>query len=495
MPITISSQPDKWSSAYRPIRFVFGSDLLPNGNVGDVNIPILSITEDAYGTRVTIASQFITSVLSAGETLLIQGTGSYDGTHRVTSTFESGGQLIAYIATPWIGDVTVGTASRYYQGLQVVVEATFANTGRTVTFDLSPDEDDRFTIDLSECAARQFDRIFDDVPQSLGWDTIHDSTPSIATEYDLKIYERWILWEEGQPTQADSSKVATLLKGFRAINCVHPYHKEEDTGINVDWATNLTDILPLFANVTGRRFLTWSRASDRLASESDDFFVSFLAETNTPLGTVRAFVTTYAANGTPIGVVGTGEMPVGIANTINVGPSVIPSGTITSSVDYYTVRIIARNGVELTEALRINIDRTCSEADRRVHWRNKLGGIDQFTMRGREFEDDLVDREGLRRVNGRLADSPFLGTWSRRTHRTDPTRRHILTSALLPARTVRYLNEDCFESADHAIVIRDGWWTNLVIESADSARISTTNDNQRFVLSYSYGMDNLSQRA
>jgi hypothetical protein len=57
------------------------------------------------------------------------------------------------------------------------------------------------------------------------------------------------------------------------------------------------------------------------------------------------------------------------------------------------------------------------------------------------------------------------------------------------------LAEDCFESADHATIVRAGWWTNMVLDAGDSAPYGTANINQRIILDYAYGMDNLSQYA
>lgn len=496
MAIGIASQPDKWSSVYRPIAFSFRSDLHPNATLGDVNIPILDITEDVYGVRVRIASQFASSDLSPGESIRIDATdnGLYIGQFRVTNAYESAGNLIAYIATEYVGDETGGNASRFYSGLQVVAEVQYGATGNIVTYYLDPSNDDLFYVNIEESASRQFERVFDDIPATTEWDTIVDSTASIAMEYAVNVYERWVQWVDGQPTVVDNLKESTKIKGFRAVNCVHPYHKEEAGSVTFGWDDNLYPTFVTAGGSTGARFLTWSRQQDRKTGLDDPFFVSFLCEKDTNISTVSVFITTYAANGTPIGVLDSGQLTAYHANTINVSPSGFTS-IINDFVDYFTVRILNRDGSVLTEALRVNIDRKCGEANRRLYWRNKLGGIDQYTMKGREVQLPTVGRSTLKRTNGRLLSDAPNGTWMNRTHYSEPTRRHILTSELIPVATMQWLNDDCFESADIATLVADDYWTNIVPISTDGSPVSTTNDNGRFMLEYYYGMDNRSQRA
>lgn len=497
MAISIGAQPDKWSSVYRPIEFAFRSDLYPNVTLGDTSIPIIDITQDAYGVRVRISAQLFTAPLSVGESISITGTdyGYYEGAYRVTSTYESGGLLIAYIAATYIGEDYNGTAGRFYPDLNVVVKVTYSASGETVTYYLDKDaDDDLFKVNIEDASARQFIRVFDQVAADTPWATVVDSDASIAQEYTIQVYERWTQWEDGAPSVVDNSKDAQKIKGFRAVNCVHPYHKDEDGVVTFDWSDNLQDAFVLSNGSTGARFLTWSRQQDRKAALGDPLFVSFLCEMQSPITTVSVFVTTYAASGTPIGVLDSGQLDASFANTVNVGPSGFLS-IINEFVDYYTVRILDRNGSVLTEALRVNIDRTCAEVNRRIYWRNKLGGIDQYTMKGRETEFPSVARSTLRRTNGRLMARDSTGTWMERTHMAEPVRRHVLTSELIGTRTLKWLNDDAFESSDIATIVSTPMWTNMVPLSVDGQPTSTRNDNARFIIEYYYGMDNRSQRA
>ena len=91
MAITISDTPDKWSSAYRPIEFIFISDKYPNATPGEVDIPVLFIQQSALGVFVTISAQFSTRDLQIGEAIKISATdnGLYVGTFRVLNAFVS----------------------------------------------------------------------------------------------------------------------------------------------------------------------------------------------------------------------------------------------------------------------------------------------------------------------------------------------------------------------------------------------------------------------
>ena len=498
MSIAIISSPDKWSSVYRPIRFTLRSDRLPNARAGESFIPILSITQDATGVRVLIATQFGTTDLQRGEAITIANTtnGLYVGQYRVLQTGTSAGNLFAYIDTAYVGDDFGGTASRYYDDLTAVVTVQFLHTLTQVTFNLRP-VNDEFVLDMADAAARQFKRLFDTLEPSLTWGSNSDSRTSIAQEYVVNAYERWTSWTDGIPSVSDSRLEeggAPSLKGFRAVNMVQPYHKEEASGINVDWSTDIGTVFPMQGGQTLRRFLTWSRHQDRKASDDDTFFVSFLCEP-AQARQLRVFITTYAENGTAITSVSTALFDAYLANTVAVGPDVIPPGTINAFTAYYTVRILDVGGNVLSEELRINMDRECGEVNRRVWWRNKLGGLDQYTFKGRETEQVGVDRDNLRRLSPDLISARFTGTWRDRTHMAKPIRRKRLSTSLIPVDSVRYLAEDCFESADHATIVRAGWWTNMVLDAGDSAPYGTANINQRIVLDYAYGMDNLSQYA
>lgn len=502
MAITISDTPDKWSSAYRPIEFIFISDKQPNATPGEVDIPVLFIQQSALGVFVTISAQFSTRDLQIGEAIKISNTdnGLYVGTFRVLNAFVSSGVLVAYIDTEYVGDETGGLASRTYDNLRLVADVLFA--GGIISFPLQANELDQFILNVQDAAARRFIRTFDEVPVGLGWGVSQDSNLSICQPYAINVREQYTFWENGVPLNSDdvgerAASGSTKIKGYSAVNCIHPYHKEFNGSVVMDWDSDLHDIFVMQGLVSGTRFLTWASRTTQKVGVDDDFYLSYLTERATGFTEVRAFITTYFHDGTPLGVVATDPMAFSLANTINVGPSVIPPGTITNFVSYYTVVLLDPLGNTISETMRLNIDRDCAEIARRIYWRNKMGGIDQYTMKGREVEVSRASRQSISRnyMPVPTVTSQFYGSWMQRGVRVDPTRGHLVTSELIRVDILRWLNEDCFESADHSTVVRDGWWTPVVVTSTESIPASTNNVNQRFILEYFYGVDNLSQRA
>lgn len=502
MAITISDTPDVWSSAYRPIEFIFITDKLRNATPGEVDIPILFINQSALGVFVTISSQFSTRDLQIGEALRITSTdnGLYVGTFRVLNAFVSSGVLVAYIDTEYVGDETGGLASRTYDNLRLVADVAFASG--TTSFPLQANELNQFVLNLQDIAARQFIRTFDEMAPGLAWGTLQNTDLSICQAYGINVREQYTFWENGVPYNSDdigerAGAGDTKVKGYFAVDCIHPYHKEEDGAVVMDWDSNIKNLFIMADGLSGVRFLTWASRTTQKVGLDDDFYLSFLLQRSTPFTTVRAFITTYFHDGSTIGTVATDPMTFSLAGTINVGPSVIPDGVITSFVSYYTVVLLDALGNIISEAMRLNIDRDCAEIARRIYWRNKMGGIDQYTMKGREVEVSRASRQSISRnyMPVPTVTSQFYGSWMQRGVRVDPNRGHFVTSELIRVDVLQWLNEDCFESADHSTVVRDGWWTPIVVTSTESMPVSTNNVNQRFILEYFYGVDNLSQRA
>ena len=502
MAITISDTPDKWSSAYRPIEFIFISDKQPNATPGEVDIPVLFINQSALGVFVTISAQFSTRDLQIGEAIKISATdnGLYVGTFRVLNAFVSSGVLVAYIDTEYVGDETGGLASRTYDNLRLVADVSFI--GGTTSFPLQVNSTSKFILNVQDLAARQFIRTFDEMPPGIGWNTLQNTDLSICQAYAINVREQYTFWENGVPSNSDdigerADAGGAKIKGYNAVNCIHPYHKELNGSVVMDWDSDLHDTHVMTSAGEGTRFLTWASRTTQKVGLDDDFYLSFLVERATGFTTVRAFITTYFHDGTPLGVVSTDPLTFSLCGTVNVGPSVIPPGTITNFVSYYTVVLLDPLGNVISETMRLNIDRDCAEIARRIYWRNKMGGIDQYTMKGREVEVSRASRQSISRnyMPVPTVTSQFYGSWMQRGVRVDPTRGHLVTSELIRVDVLRWLNEDCFESADHSTVVREGWWTPVVLTSTESIPVSTNNVNQRFILEYFYGVDNLSQRA
>lgn len=491
MAIQIASQPNRWSSAYRPTEFVFESDGYPNTTAGDVGIPVVSIQLTSLGIEAQLSQQFATSDLQAGELINITQTdnGLYEGNFRVKSAFISGAVLVVYLDTEYVGDETGGKASRVYDNFRIVAEVFFDGSGNTVEFELKPDENDQFILNVQDCAARQFTRIFDVVEPGLSFGVVRDCGTTIAQGYSVTAWERWTLWTDGVPSVFDNRKgIEVKLVNFRTVNCIHPYHKSSP--FSMDWSDDIGTLLPMGNGTGARKLLSWGSRSTQIVQEDEDFFISFLV--NTPSETLwELFVTYYNSAGSGIGVqYQTDITPPIYAGTMNVGPNAL---TVPAGTSYYTV-VMRRSGSAIMETLTLQYQCKTAEVSKRIYWRNKLGGIDQYTMMGREMEIPSVGRSSIYRTHNPIPGTGYIGGWNERSYRADPIRSKVLTGELEIVSNLTWLTEDCFESSDHATEIRSGWWTPMVIDSTQSTPFGTDNQNARFLIEYHYGVDNSSQR-
>lgn len=496
MPIGVVSQPTKWSSAYRPTEFLFASDRLPNTTLGDVNIAIISIAADSLGVRVIIASQFTTGDLQAGETILIQGTGLglYDGRYRVRSAAVSGANLIAYIDTPDAGADGGGTASRTYDGLVLAGTVDFEGSGNVVEFELKPDANNNhfFTLNVQDMAARQFERVFDEVQPALAFGAVGNGDRCIAQGFTVRVWERFTYWQNGTPRTVDDRKDTEVkMAGFITVNMIHPYHKSE--AFTMDWGTDIGTVFPMGAGSGPMRMLSWGSRTEQMVTNGEDFYISVLLRTEFENSfTIAVFPYNGNSQIMTLQAQIIGTLPR-YAAVFNVGPSVL---TVLSGADRYKVRILDRSGQDIMEPLTL-LYTPCiqSEANRRVWWRNKLGGLDQYTFRGREMDIPAVSRESISRVHNPIpSSSRYIGGWNERGYRVEPVRSKVITTLLIHGDEARWLKQDCFESADHATVVRAGWWTPMVVEDNEAQSTGTDGIARRFALNFHYGVDNASQR-
>jgi hypothetical protein len=157
-----------------------------------------------------------------------------------------------------------------------------------------------------------------------------------------------------------------------------------------------------------------------------------------------------------------------------------------------------RNDGFISETFRLNIDRNCHEVGRRMYWQNKLGGIDQYTFKGREVERTVTQRDSIVR---RYIPLNSTRGFNARMYRTTPERRFILSSLQVNGDVLRWLVQDFFESSDVATQINtkapvpNTWWTPVLILSDEAMGRTSENLLQRLVIEYTLGVDNRSQYA
>ena len=499
MPLAVVSQPTRWSSCYRPMTFELSSDRFPNSTLGEINIPLLYILRNVYGqVNFQTTVPFGTYDLSAGDTIEITGTNNslYLGTWRVLGVeVQFGGLLNVIIDAPYQGDETGGFVSRLYPDLRIVCAVSFPEFGRIVEVDLRPDENYRFFADVSDICARQFESVFDHVTPGGALGLAGSGDKCIATAYDVTFMERYTKWVNGIPTITDDTDSAEKIRGFRAVNMVHPYHRNGD-GPDLDWSTDIGNVFQMGGATGGstRPALTYGSRSLQVVESGDDFLLAVLCDTSGEAAwTISA--TSYL-DGSPISIQAAliPSLPK-YAAVFAVGPAQLP-GLLTGA-DSYLIRITNRNGQDILEPFTLKYE-SCiqSEVSRRIWWRNKLGGIDQCTFRGREVERPSATRQSVTRMSNPLpVDTLYRGGWMERVSRVMPTRTRSLSSRFLSALESRWLTEDFFESSDHALNPRKGWWSPVIVESTDAVPFGTDRVAQRFSFDYHLGVDNMSQRA
>jgi len=498
MPIAVVSQPSTWSSCYRPIQFELSSDRFPNATAGEVSIPLDTITEDAFG-RVVMRTlvPFGTYDLGAGDTIEITSTNNnlYLGTWRVLSvTVLGGGLLDCVIDAPYVGGETGGLVSRLYPDLRIACAVNFPEFGRTIEVELRPDDSFRFFAQIEDICARQFESVFEHVTPGGSLGLAGSGDRCIATAYDVTFTERYTKWVDGIPEITNDTESAQNIRGFRAVNMVQPYYRDGE-GPDMDWSTDIGGVFPMGAatGASTRPALTYASRTEQVVESGDDFLFAVLCHTSGE-NTWTLSATPYL-DGAPITIQTAliNQLPR-YAAVFAIGPAQLPG--VLSGADSYLIRITNRNGQDILEPFWLKY-KPCvqSEVSRRMWWQNKLGGIDQYTFKGRETERPTASRQSVTRLSNPIPSAPdYRGGWMERVSRVMPVRTRTLTSVFLSALESRWLTDDCFESHDHALNERAGWWTPVVMESADTVPYGTDRTAQRFAFDYHLGVDNMSQR-
>jgi hypothetical protein len=501
MSLTLISQPERWTSAYRPIEFAFRSTL-QDGTEANDNIPILDITQLGVETVLRLTNQFASGDINVGEPIRIAGTtfGTYDGTWRVTRIVATTFDVQVAINAPYTSDDFGGTATRIYDNLRVGCEVVFTRFGTiAVPFTLDADPDGIFTLNIEDAAQRQFASPFTEALYGGPANIYLSANTSVAMGYYVVAFERYTAWTNGVPSVVEIRKPFELnLRGYRVVNMVHPYHQEfNDGGIALDWQDTLDDYI-FSQQATGRKFLTWGDRNTQQVGPNDPFYLAMLWDAGSQTNGTDLVVSTYQSDGTFINSTSFDlDATPDYAAFLNVGPDALGSA-IPANAAYYLVGVRNRNDGFISETFRLNIDRNCHEVGRRMYWQNKLGGIDQYTFKGREVERTVTQRDSIVR---RYIPLNSTRGFNARMYRTTPERRFVLSSLQVNGDVLRWLVQDFFESSDVAALINTKartphyWWTPVLILSDEAMGRTSENLLQRLVIEYTLGVDNRSQYA
>lgn len=479
MSFAVASQPVNFAAAYKPLLWSFTSSFAPvNTNPGENNIPILEI-------RVATAADITNFGVNEGDVLMqYAGTpdllhpyqlfsvnqtdfGLYQGTYRTRRSINVG---LAVIDAQWVGDDTGGLLTKVYERYVLIAEVSFSGLPAPVRYELKPDPNGVFTMNIMDAAQRGFQDILSAVGCAPGtpWSTVQDGESRITQTYKMRILHGYVLTSDtGDFEFVEVSKGVEVRFGpYVVVNAVQPdNHVDIDGTVDLSWQDDLQDYITTPAT-TAARFLTYAPRRGQVMGPDDDAFLAFLwkgqAGTN-----LQITVGTYEADGTNIGTTDMQILAPQNSGTIAIGPRNL-GAVITAETAFYRVAIRNINENFLTEVFEFNVNRKCGEAYIRPQALNPLGGIDSIGLNIRERNGVSVERGTISKPNMDVDYSPtWTGDFNVRTWAIEKQRTYGVSSTPKTAAIRKWFGEDIFPSVDVRIPINDTRWTPIVITTKD----------------------------
>lgn len=504
MGVQLVSTPAKWDSASRPMESVFLSTLSPASIPGESNLPIFEIrkpnlfelanapTLDAEDVIVT--GDWSLANFVAGDYVTITGTagGTYSGTFRVSKSVNVN---IIVIEVTYTSDDTGGLLSRFYRNFVLRSQVTASNDGfNPKTYTLLPNSSGLFVLNPSDYISRTFPSIFTEVFPGTGYAGTGSLLRSVVQSYSANVGEAYDVPTNGIPEFFDPGPAFKIVNSRYVVNSQHPYHEVTADGMEVLRYTDTYDDYIVNNVTTGSaRFLTYGPSDGQQeCAAGEDFFLCYLWDGNRNSG-LELTVSRYTAAGTFIAnsdfAIPIPQLPGALV--VNVGLSQL-AFTIEANTAYYVVALQNGGDQLITEPFRITIRTDCGATERRMFWRNGLGGIDQYTFTAREDENVEVET--------RTITKPYMSRdfryveWNERAYRTDIKRTYNVWGKPQKWSFNRWLSRSLAESADIVTPILSDTWTKVILEDATVPSYSTRGGAQRMSLSYRLGVDNRKQQ-
>ena len=527
MSFTPLSYPFDYHSAYRPILYrVTNSDYLPpsvfSASALVQTVRLATSTEvDLYGISSTdvvvehTAATFYNNELVA---LPLSATssdisGRYPGTYRVTRVLSDS---LMVVAATYVGIDTFGGSVCKVKGNYTVFAVVYGpNIPQPVEFSLKPVLSDVFgsvayifELDCRDVIARHFKDVKNLVTANTT--AITDAEGYISMKYSVRMFAGYdvvsplgvVTFTRFEGVDDPSFEIFNQV----AVNAIHPYHHTERDGtVDLDWADSFSDdyvmnTIGVGGTVTTKRFLSYMDRDLTKIRSGDAFFLAFLWQ-GTPLSRGKMRIRYGDATGTILSTAdigNPGNANLGATSYIaNVGLAAhtAPAGAVTFQVYLINGSTSAR----MSEIWTFNIE-ACKGINKRWYYLNKLGGVDAFTFQGDETRQMSVRRDILSKPNMAIPDvlafsgQTFTNDYQSRVWRTTPQRKYTLSSGFLLPKELRVVAEEMFESANIFTEIRDGWWTNIIPITTETAGDRDSGRAERFVIQYQLGVDNATQR-
>lgn len=521
--------PFDYHSAYRPILYrVTNSDYLPpsvfSASALVQTVRLATSTEvDLYGISATdvvvehtaatfFNNELVALPLSAGPSDL-SGTSRYPGTYRVTRVLSD---TLMVVAATYVGiDTAGGSVCKVKGNYTVFAVVSGPDIPQPVEFSLKPVLSDVFgsvayifELDCRDVIARHFKDIKNLITANTT--AITDAEGYISMKYNVRMYAGYDV--------VSPLGVVTFTRfdgpdnpGFEifnqvAVNAIHPYHHTERDGtVDLDWADSFdTDHVMNVSGIGGpinsKRFLTYMDRDLTKIRTGDAFYLAFLWRGRAlPRGKLRIrYVNAAGSNISTVDIGNPGNADLGATSYIaNVGLAAhtAPAG----AVKFLVWLINGSTDARVSEVWTFNIE-ACKGINKRWYYLNKLGGVDAFTFQGDETRQMSVRRDILSKPNMAIPDvlafsgQTFTNDYQSRVWRTTPQRKYTLSSGFLLPKELRVVAEEMFESANIFTEIRDGWWTNIIPITTETAGDRDSGRAERFVIQYQLGVDNATQR-
>ena len=504
MSATLLSVPTTPASVYRPMQY----RMQATSFFGGAEVSVIEIADasdvSTHGNGLEVGDILVTHAnmpvghpAVAGEAILVQGCGQYDGLRIIEKVIDqSGGTNYLTIVAPNYGDhtpVTFGSLRpwangyTFYLQLSIYTDGTdIPQTARLkatpdlqgiVTFNVAPALKDFFSSDISSFAA-----------SASG--LFQSATGTTAVFYKAVIAE---VWDDPDETEAidpfdGTHTVHTDSANLVAVNAVHPYASAVET-----WATDGMGSFVIGSPTS--RFLTMAHRDTMVQHTmgvNDRFRLHML--TDSEAGHIIDFnlvIELYdTPGGTATGVSGiymdpAGEYP---AFSIAVGPADL-AAYVTLPASHYTVTLKDGEGELISEVLRVKIDRECKENRRRFLWLGKLGGVEQYTFTGREIGQSKVRRATVQKPYGAGVGYDFM----ERTYRAEVDRSRTVSTGAVNDQVRRWIAEDLCESPAVCVEV-ESMICPAIILSSSVPSFNTANNIKPVTIEYQAGVDNLSQQ-
>ena len=235
-------------------------------------------------------------------------------------------------------------------------------------------------------------------------------------------------------------------------------------------------------NVTNKgKFLTSSPRTLKIRLDESSILTSFntsiMGSSTVKKGVFKTYnsanilQSTYSYNiGSTALTIAIINMGVGPVNLLSYQPSALPS-----TISYYTFELQDNSSARLSEIFRYNIDRDCYRyTQKRLKWKNRLGGWDYFTFNLRSDKTVEIERNNFNKFRNSLQTANKygykIGDRGQTTYNVKAFDKEVLQSNWLSGDEAAWL-EELFTSPE--VYLTDG----TLNSSSAELPVTVTNDN------------------